>query len=134
MEIRNNISNRQPSFGAKFLHTEDLKQIVDYAVAHNKFDKLNTSRKNIDTSYLKVRLKVELKVNEKGIPTIRFTRFVPKRNIIARTFDDYEAVKVVEYWPAKRIHPLKFALRKIIELGNNAPHNKMYQKVVAKFD
>ncbi len=132
MEIRNNISNNRTAFGAKFVHTEDLKQIVDYAVAHDKFEKLNTARKNIDSSYLKVRLKVELTTNEKGFPTLKITRYVPKHDLVARTFDDYEAAKVIEYRAEKRTNPLKFALERIIKLGNSAPHGNMYKRVVAK--
>lgn len=132
MEIRNNISSNHPAFGAKFIHTDDLKQIVEYAVAHDKFEKINTARKNIDSAYLKVRLKVELSTNEKGFPILKITRYVPKHDLVARTFDDYEAVKVIEYRAEKRTNPLKFALEKILKLGNNAPHNNMYKRVVAK--
>ena len=35
------------AFQAKFIHTDDLKNVVEYAVKHNKFDKLIEARKNM---------------------------------------------------------------------------------------
>ena len=42
-----NTRNFTPNFKAKFLHSESLKLVADYAVAHGKFNKLNSARKNI---------------------------------------------------------------------------------------
>lgn len=58
MKIQNNPS--QQTFQAKFLHSESLKMIAQYAVDHGKFDKLNTARKNIDKAYLTTRLRVDI--------------------------------------------------------------------------
>ena len=40
-----------PNFNAKFIQSDDLKKIADYAVEHGKFEKLNQARKNIDSFY-----------------------------------------------------------------------------------
>ena len=133
MKIQNNIHHPayHTSFQAKFLHSESLKMVADYAVEHNKFDKLNQARKNIDASYLQTRLKMDISEKENGNYIVSFTKYCPKKNInIAYSLDDYEIVKTTEFTSEKKINPLKFALDKIIKLGNNAPHNKMYKKVV----
>ena len=56
------ITNNKPqiAFQAKFLHSESLKQLADYAVEHNKFEKLNQARKNIDSSFLMTRLRLDI--------------------------------------------------------------------------
>lgn len=133
MKVQNNIHYPcyNTSFQAKFLHSESLKKVADYAVEHNKIDKLIQAKKNIDTSYLQTRLKMDISETETGKPIVSFTKYSPKKNInIAYSIDDYEIVKTTEFKSEKKINPLKFALDKIIKLGNNAPHNKMYKKVV----
>lgn len=130
MKIQNNPS--QQTFQAKFLHSESLKMIAQYAVDHGKFDKLNTARKNIDKAYLTTRLRVDI-YKENGKCGVSFSRFVPKKNVlIAENKDDFVLSKVTTYETNKESNPLKFALRKIIKLNNNAPHNNMYKDVVVK--
>ncbi len=128
MKIQN--YQNQTAFQAKFLYSDSLQQLVQYSVEHGKFDKLNAARKNIDSAYLKTRLKVDI-FEENGKPRIIFTRFVPKKNVlIAKYQDDLEQVKVVTIKSDKKCNPLKFAFEKIIKLSNNAPHNNMYKNVV----
>ena len=123
--------NYQPACGAKFLHSESLKQIADYAVEHNKFDKLNQARKNIDSACLLTRLRVDTGINEKGFPFITFTRFEPKKNVnIAMSMDDYQQTKITLFESKRKENLFKFALEKIIKLSNNAPKNNMYKDVV----
>ncbi len=132
MLIQNNIpQNYTPNFQAKFLYSDDLKRVAEYAVEHGKFDKLNQARKNIDSVYLRTRLLLNIDQTNDRNTVIRFTRFYPRDTvIIPQKIEDYSIKKVKEYICFKNIDPLKFALRKIIELGNNAPHNKMYKDVV----
>ena len=58
MKIQN--SQNQTSFQTKFLYSDSLQQLVQYSVEHGKFDKLNAARKNIDSAYLTIRLKVNI--------------------------------------------------------------------------
>ena len=46
MQIEN--TKNYHTFGAKFTNTETLHKVVDYAISKNKFNKLNTARKNIE--------------------------------------------------------------------------------------
>ena len=73
------ISCTQPSFQAKFIYSDALKQVADYAVKHNKFNKLNQARKNIDSTYLTTRLKLDISKNADNLPVVSFTRYVPKK-------------------------------------------------------
>lgn len=133
MHIQNNISSSQykPQFQAKFLYSNDLKKVAEYAVAHNKFDKLNQARKNIESAHFQKRLLLEIDKNKEGNTVVRFTRLCPRRTVVFPTkLEDYSIKKVKEYICYNKTNPLKVALAKIIKLGNNAPHNKMYKDVV----
>ena len=46
--------------------------------------------------------------------------------------DDLKLEKVTIYKSDKKMNPLKFALEKLIKLGNNAPENNMFKNVVIK--
>ena len=125
------ISRTQPSFQAKFIYSDSLKQVADYAVKHNKFNKLNQARKNIDSAYLTTRLKLDISKNADNLPVVSFTRYVPKKGALPPfESSDYVQAKTISYAASKKINPLKFALEKIIKLANNAPQNKMYKSVV----
>ena len=131
MEIRNYQNNYKPNFGAKFLHSESLKQIAEYAVEHGKFDKLNQARKDIGRSNLVTRIKVDIGVNDKGFPFITFTRYEPKRSVlIAQSVDDYTITKVTTCETTKKENVLKFAFEKILKMSNDAPKNNLYRRVV----
>ena len=130
MQINKNYT-KSPSFGAKFLHSESLKQIVKYSIEHNKFEKLNQARKNIDSSFFLTRLRVDAGINEKGLPYVTFTRFEPKKSVnVALSMADFQPTKIRLFQSKKKENFLKFALKKIIKLGNNAPKNNMYKYVV----
>lgn len=123
----------RPAFKAKFLNSESMKQIADYAIQHGKFEKLNQSRKNIESSYLRTRLLVDTGVTNKGFPFIRFTRFVPKSNVIVpKTMQDLKQEKVVTFVSesSKVKSPLKIALEKLIRMGIDVPHNRIFRKSV----
>ena len=126
------VSNQNsPTFQAKFLYSDSLKQVADYAVAHGKFEKLNQARKNIDNSHLKTRLILNISQDVAGNPVVGFTRLLPKKTvIIPQSIDDYFEGKTTFFTSNKKVNPLKFALEKIIKLGNNAPNNNMYKTVI----
>ncbi len=132
MQISNNFTTKNNiNFRAKFLNNESLKQLAQYSVEHGKFEKLNTARKNIDSSCLQTRLSLNIKENKKGIPVVSFTKYSPKKNVIVpQSLNDYEIIKITEYTAPKKMNPLKFAFEKFIKLSNNAPHNNMYKDVV----
>lgn len=132
MRIQNNIpQNYTPNFQAKFFYSDDLKLVAEYAVQHGKFDKLNQARKNIESAHLTKRLLLNIDKTKEGNTVVRFTRFCPRKTvIIPQKFEDYSLKKVKEYICYGKTNPLKFAMRKIIELGNNAPNNNMYKDVV----
>ncbi len=133
MQINNN-RNYTPNFQAKFLHSESLKQIADYAVELGKFDKLNNARKNIDSAFLRTRIRVDFGADENNKSFVTFTRFVPKENVVVpQTMDDYIVEKTMLYTTTnKKKHPLKYALEKIIKMGNQVPENRIFREVVIK--
>lgn len=129
--LNTNTPQSNINFQAKFLHSEDLKNIVEYAVEKNKFDKLNQARKNIDSAFLTTRLILDIFEKSNGKNIVRFSTFKPKKNAqVPYNLTDYELVKTTEFTNDKKINPLKFALEKIIKLSNNAPHNNMYKNIV----
>lgn len=133
MQIKQNHTGSNPKFGAKFLHSESLKQVAEYAVEHGKFDKLNSARKNIDSAYLQTKIRVDVGVNKKGFPSLTFTRFEPKKSVlIPMKADDYQMTKVTVVESSKNCNPFKFAMEKIIKMGNDAPKNNLFKRVVAE--
>lgn len=123
----------QPNFQARFLHSESLRQVVEYAVEHGKFDKLNTARKNINSYYRDIPKKIFVSVGKgkNNCPFVEFTILGPKRYTrVPNSIDDYRIINKITYQADKKVNPLKFALEKIIKLGNNAPNNKMYQSLM----
>ncbi len=127
-------NNNQCSFGAKFLNSQSLKDVVNYAVENGKFDKLNQARKNIDCAFLNRRLKFELFTteDEKKIPYVILTRYTPKQDvIIPKSMDDFKMSEPFLFIASKKMNPLKFGYEIIRKLSNSAPKNNMYKKVVA---
>ena len=53
-------NSSKPAFQAKFLNSQSLKLIAEYAVEKGEFKKLNTARKNIDSSNLTTRLRMDI--------------------------------------------------------------------------
>jgi hypothetical protein len=134
MRISNNYTNyNKPSFGAKFFHSESLKNLVEYSVEHGKFDRINQARKSIDNAYLTTRLRMDISTNDSNNPIVIFTRYKLKNDVIVPTsMDDYKVDKTIEFVSAGTENPLKYALNKLIKLGNGAPNNNMYKDVVIK--
>lgn len=118
------------NFQAKFLKSDSLEQVVNYAIERGKFDKLNTARKNIDNTHFSTRLMVDVGDDE-GRPFVSFTRYNLKPNApLNYTMEDFRQEKTTVFKSSVKMNPLKFALEKIIKMGNDAPHNNIYKKVV----
>lgn len=120
------------TFQARYLNSESLKMIAEYAIEKNKFKKLNQSRKNIAKSFLQTKLRVDLG-DKDGYPFVTFTRYNPKPGVVVPKFmDDLRLEKVTIFKSDKKMNPFKFALEKLIKIGNNAPNNNMFRNVVIK--
>jgi hypothetical protein len=134
MRISNNYTNyNNPSFGAKFFHSESLKNLVEYSVEHGKFDRINQARKSINSAYLTTRLRLDISTNDSNNPIVIFTRYKLKKGVvIPKSIDDYKVDKTVEFVSSGTGNPLKYALNKFIKLSNGAPNNNMYKEVVIK--
>ena len=128
MHVQNSTS--QINFQARFLHSESLQKVAEYAVDKGKFDKLNQSRLNISKHYMDRRLMFDLGTDEKGFPYAVFTRYVPKYSRMPQTIEDYKNPLKIVYKADKKMNPLKYGLQLLIRLGNDAPHNKMYKNVI----
>ena len=130
--IISNQNQINPTFKAKFLYSKSLELVADYAVQKGKFDKLNEARKNIASTNLTTRLRFDMG-EKNGKPFVTFARYNLKPGvIIPETMNDYKPPKVFIYPSSKNENVLKFALERIIKLGNNAPKNNMFKKVVIK--
>lgn len=125
-------TNNQVNFTAKFFHTDALKKVAEYSVEHGKFDKLNQARLNIGRTYFRTRFLVDIGEQD-GRPFISIDSFVPKKSIIVpQSMNDYKLVKSLKISSKKRMDPVKFAFKKIIKLGNSAPENNMFQRLIGK--
>lgn len=128
MQIKNETNQ---AFTAKFLYTDSLKQVADYALQHGKFNKLNDARKNIDSAHLSTRIKLDVTRTEKGYPSLTFTTYRPKSTVIVpKTMDDMREVRAVTIEKKVSMNPIRYALEKIIKMGNNAPKNNLYKRIV----
>ena len=117
-------------FGAKFIHTDDLQRIAQYAIENGKAVELNQARKNIDSVYLKTRIGVRLFEDTNGYPGVEFTRYVPKSVVsFPKSEKDYNAYKYA-YCATKKMDIFEFALKKIIKMGNGVPNNKIFKRVI----
>ena len=120
-----------PSFKAKFLYSDSLKQVADYAAERGKFNRLNQARKNIDNAALRTRLLVDAGINEQGDAFVSFTKFAPKKEVtIPQSMADYIKSEPIVFTTDKTRKWVKFAYEKIIKLGNSAPKNNMYKQIV----
>ena len=128
-----NITTSHPhqlNFKAKFLKSESLKLVADYAIEKGKFEKLNQARKNIDTANLKTRLRFDFGEID-GRPFVTFARYDLKPEVvIPQSLSDYKEPKFYIFESSKKCNVLKFAFERLIKLGNNAPNNNMYKQVV----
>ena len=133
MHISGINQNYQTTFGVKFFDTPDLKSVADWAKAKDEkmIAKLYKSAKKIEGSYLTTRLTFEFGTGKNGFPCIIFTRYLPKKNVlIARTGADYAPRKQIIYEAREDVDKFEFAYEKLVRMGNNAPNNRIFQKIV----
>lgn len=126
MQIEN--TKNYQTFGAKFTNTETLHKVVDYAISKNKFDKLNTARKNIEKTDCFTKVAVDL-VEDADKTIFRFTTYKPqyssKNGKLVTTY------KVSEFErQASKNNVIKELFEYLVKMGNNAPENKIYKHIV----
>ncbi len=126
--------NNNLSFNAKIIHNQSYEEVVKYALEHNKMTRLISTLNNID----KIRKDTFLEMNicyTGDYPSIVFSRYERGWNkVLQEATDDYVLKRQVDYISTKKENPVKYALSRLIKLGNDAPNNKMYQEVVIKKD
>lgn len=119
------------NFNARFLDSKDLKKVANYAVEHGMFDELNKARQNIDSSYIQTRIDFKFAETDAGNPAIIFTRYSPRKSISFPQYkEDYIISRPVIYTANEPVNPLKFALEKIIKMGQSVPNNNIFKRVV----
>ena len=124
---------KSPSFQAKFLYSDTLKDVVSYAKREGRYKELNNARLKIEDSHLRTRLKVEIGADTKGFPTVTFTRYIPKPHVIIPvTENDYIKSRPMVYHANIKISPLQYAYDKIIKLANSAPNGSMFTNIVKR--
>lgn len=122
--------NSNPSFKAKFLYSDSLKKVADYAVEKGKFHKLNDARKKIDGQDPFTKIIMTCGYNkDKKQSFFKLVRFKPKY-----TYVDGQVIKEYMMKVTKRYYneqnPLRLAYNKIIKMSNNAPYNKLYEEMI----
>ena len=121
-----NNANFSPNFGAKFLNTETLKETAEYAIKNNKFEKLNIARKNIEKHDEFVKIAVNRDESGKNFV---FTTYTPKY-----TLKNGEVIKQFKLThtliPSQKGNYLNELCNLIIKMGNNAPENKLYKRII----
>lgn len=122
------------NFNAKLIHNNSYEEVMKYALEHNKLTKFTTTLENIDKIRKNTYIKMDICYTD-DYPTVVFSRYEQGWNkSLQQATDDYVLKKQVDYISDKKGNPLKYALRKLIKLGNNAPNNKMFQDVVITKD
>lgn len=131
MEIKPiNVSNYNPNFGVKFVTNDDFMSVIDYAMKHNKSDKLIEALNNIDSKYKDTIVEMNICYTDKS-PTLVFSRFVPEFDKILHYPTGKHILKrQVDYIGNPKIKPLEFALNKLLKMGYNRANNKMFDNVV----
>ena len=131
MKIQND-NYTKTSFKAHFINSKSLSMIEDYAVKKGKSEKLALAKKNIESCYDDVFLRVDI-FKLKGLPCISFSRYTPKKGIKSpRCMKDLLLSNVKMYKSSKPCDILKFALHKVVRLGYDVPNYKLFRDVVIR--
>ena len=130
--------NIQPAnsvnFNAKIINNDSYKDVMRYALEHNKMTKFIKTLENIDKIRKETRIKMDICYTDK-YPTVVFSRYERGWNPELRQYtDDFVLKRQVDYISTKKENPVKFALSRLIKIGNDAPNNKMFKEVVIKKD
>lgn len=120
----------QITFGAKFLNTDAINKVAKYALENGKFEKLNNARKNIESYDYFSKIGVEIKENLKsGQKEFEFTTYTPEYTVKSgKLLTQYKIHK--NKFPSQKANYLKEIYEIIIKMGNSAPQNKLYKKIV----
>lgn len=122
--------NPNPNFKAKFLYNNTLKQISEKAAELGQLENLNQARKNISMQDNNIGLLVDIGENN-GKPFVSFSKYIPRKKVKSpKTFDDFKLAKTETFEACRHCNPIEFALNKILKLGNDAPNNNMYKKII----
>lgn len=131
MKIDSITTYNQPNFQAKFLNTNTLKEVAEYAIKNDKFKKLNKARKNIENYDYFSKIAVELEKDKKSNKNIyTFTAFIPKYTLNKNKEVVTRYKKIITKVPSNSDNYLKEIYNLIVRMGNNAPENNLYQKVL----
>lgn len=133
MRINNSpIATQNPdtNFKAKFLYNNTLKQISEKAAELGQLENLNQARKNISMQDNNIGLLVDIGENN-GKSFVSFSKYIPRKKVKSpKTFDDFKLAKTETFEACRHCNPIEFALNKILKLGNDAPNNNMYKKII----
>ena len=118
------------SFNAKIINNKSYEEVMKYALEHDKFTRFTKTLENIDRIRKDTFIKMNICYTE-DYPTVVFSRYERGWNKITQTpTDKYVLKKQVDFISSKKENPVKFAYKKLVKLGNDAPNNKMFQEVV----
>ena len=128
----NNVSG--VNFQAKFLKTDDMEYVYNYARKMGKLDELNRARLKIESRFLRYRLKLTTAETHDGYPIVMFTRYTPRTNsLIPKYEQDYNISRPIAYISSTKINTAKFALEKIIKMGkdvNSDSRTNMFKRIM----
>ena len=115
MKITQNNFNTQIPFKAKFLYSDDLQKVVDYAMENGLYPKLYKARLNIDENRITTRIMMN-RDSYNGKPVVIFLRYKPRYTVAFpnNVEKDYSLRRQVKYISIKEKNPLKFACKLII--------------------
>lgn len=121
-------------FQAKIINNDSYNDVMKYALGHNKFARFTKTLENIDKIRKDTFVKMDICYTG-DYPTVVFSRYEKGWNKELHTpTEDYVLKRQVDFISTKKENPVKYALSKLIKLGNDAPNNKMYQEVVINKD
>ena len=136
MEIKPvNARTYTPNFGVKFVTNDDFIDVISYAMEHKKSDKLIQSLSNMDKKFKDTIVEMNICYTDKN-PTLVFSRYIPGWNkTLKQPTGQYVLRRQVDYESENpKINPLKFALNKLIRMGQNRANNKMFDNIVVLKD
>lgn len=122
--------NSNPTFKAQFLHTDSLKQVVEYSLENKCFNKLNNARKEIEKHDGFVKIEMHCGFDEKLKRSfLKFITYKPQYETINnQLIQRYKIKETIKYYSEK--NPLKLAYEKIIQMSQNNLRNNTYKNII----
>ena len=122
------------SFNAKIVNNNAYEEVMKYALEHNKFTRFTKTLENIDKIRKDTFIRMDICYTE-DYPTVVFSRYERGWNkFTQQPTDKYVLKRQVDFISSKKENPAKYAFKKLVKLGNDAPNNKMFQEVVITKD